>query len=61
MGDLTREKLADVWRGSRYSNCRRRIAAWQVRGMLCEGCRIDRRFALPRAQAVASSAETSVA
>lgn len=67
MGDLTREKLADVWRGSRYSDCRRRIAAWQVRGMICEGCRIDRRFSLPRAQAVApsgpaaTSAETSSA
>jgi molybdenum cofactor biosynthesis enzyme MoaA len=40
MGDLTREKLADVWRSRRYADYRRRIAAWQVRGMLCEGCRI---------------------
>jgi molybdenum cofactor biosynthesis enzyme MoaA len=40
MGDLTREKLADVWRGRRYATCRRRIAAWQVRGTICEGCRI---------------------
>ena len=40
MGDLTREKLADVWRSGRYADYRRRIAAWQVRGMLCEGCRI---------------------
>ena len=38
--DLTREKLADVWRGRRYATCRRRIAAWQVRGTICEGCRI---------------------
>jgi len=40
MGNLTREKLADVWRSGRYADYRRRIAAWQVRGMLCEGCRI---------------------
>ena len=55
MGDLTREKLADIWRGGRYAESRRRIAAWQVRGMICDGCRIDRRFCLPQAQAVAPS------
>jgi molybdenum cofactor biosynthesis enzyme MoaA len=42
MGDLNQEKLADIWRGRRYAECRRRIAAWKVRGMICEGCRIDR-------------------
>jgi molybdenum cofactor biosynthesis enzyme MoaA len=40
MGDLTREKLADIWFGGRYSEYRRRIAAWRVQGMICEGCRI---------------------
>lgn len=40
MGDLTREGLAEVWYGMRYSQIRRRIAAWQVEGMVCDGCRI---------------------
>jgi radical SAM protein with 4Fe4S-binding SPASM domain len=40
MGDLTRENLTDIWYGMRYSQFRRRIAAWQVKGMICDGCRI---------------------
>jgi radical SAM protein with 4Fe4S-binding SPASM domain len=50
MGDLTHEKLADVWKGDRYAEYRRRIDAWQVRGMVCESCRIDRRFLTPRTE-----------
>jgi radical SAM protein with 4Fe4S-binding SPASM domain len=40
MGDLTREKLADIWDSACYSSYRRRIAAWRVQGMICDGCRI---------------------
>jgi hypothetical protein len=40
MGDLTRERIHDVWRGSRYSELRSRLAAWEVAGMICAGCRI---------------------
>jgi pyruvate-formate lyase-activating enzyme len=40
MGDLTREALADVWYGARYRELRRRLAAWEVTGTICAGCRI---------------------
>lgn len=40
MGDLTRERISDVWRGSRYHEFRCRLAAWDVAGMICAGCRI---------------------
>ena len=39
MGDLTRESLADIWHGERYSDYRRRFAAGNVKGMICAGCR----------------------
>lgn len=38
MGDLTKEKLSDIWHGKRYSDYRRRFAAGDVRGMICAGC-----------------------
>jgi len=39
MGDLTRESLADIWHGERYSDYRRRFAAGDVKGMICGCCR----------------------
>jgi molybdenum cofactor biosynthesis enzyme MoaA len=39
MGDLTRESLADIWHGERYSDYRRRFAAGDVQGMICGCCR----------------------
>jgi molybdenum cofactor biosynthesis enzyme MoaA len=38
MGDLTKDSLADIWFGDRYSGYRRRFAAGDVRGMICECC-----------------------
>ncbi len=38
MGDLTRDKLSDIWHGRHYSNFRRRFARGDVRGMICECC-----------------------
>ncbi|MCU0561374.1 MAG: radical SAM protein [Desulfobacterales bacterium] len=40
MGDLTRQRISDVWRAPRYGEFRRRLAAWDVAGMICAGCRI---------------------
>jgi molybdenum cofactor biosynthesis enzyme MoaA len=39
MGDLTREKLADVWYGRHYSDYRQRFAAGDIKGMICTCCR----------------------
>jgi len=39
MGDLTKENLADIWQGERYSDYRRRFAAGDVKGMICASCR----------------------
>ena len=39
MGDLTKEKLSDIWHGKRYSDFRRRFADGDVRGMICACCR----------------------
>ena len=39
MGDLTRESLADIWHGERYSDYRRRFTAGDVKGMICGCCR----------------------
>ena len=38
VGDLTKDSLADIWFGDRYSGYRRRFAAGDVRGMICECC-----------------------
>ncbi len=42
MGDLRTERLADVWYGPRYRQYRRRFAAGDVHGMICEDCRKQR-------------------
>jgi molybdenum cofactor biosynthesis enzyme MoaA len=39
MGDLTKESLADIWLGERYSDRRRRFAAGDVKDTICECCR----------------------
>jgi hypothetical protein len=39
IGDLTRDRLADIWHGERYSEYRRRFAAGDVKGMICACCR----------------------
>jgi molybdenum cofactor biosynthesis enzyme MoaA len=39
MGDLTSERLVDIWQGARYTDYRRRFAAGDVEGMICHGCR----------------------
>ena len=39
MGDLTRERLSDIWYGKHYSDYRRRFACSDVKGMICAGCR----------------------
>ena len=39
MGDLTTERLADIWYGARYKEYRRRFAAGDIKGMICECCR----------------------
>jgi molybdenum cofactor biosynthesis enzyme MoaA len=38
MGDLTRNSLAEIWHGERYSNYRRRFIAGDVKGMICGCC-----------------------
>jgi hypothetical protein len=57
MGDLTRERLTDVWSSARYDQLRRRLAAWDVAGMICSGCRI----AVARASEVATTPRQSPA
>jgi molybdenum cofactor biosynthesis enzyme MoaA len=39
MGDLTRDRLADIWFGRHYSSFRRRFARGDVEGMICACCR----------------------
>jgi molybdenum cofactor biosynthesis enzyme MoaA len=39
MGDLTKESLADIWLGERYSDRRRRFAAGDVKDTICGCCR----------------------
>jgi len=39
MGDLTAQRLADIWYGQRYTEYRRRFAAGDVKGMICACCR----------------------
>jgi molybdenum cofactor biosynthesis enzyme MoaA len=39
MGDLSRQRLVDIWFGSRYSDYRRRFASGDIKGMICAGCR----------------------
>ena len=39
MGDLTKDRLTDIWHGKLYSDNRRRFAGGDVRGMICACCR----------------------
>ncbi len=39
VGDLTRQKIADIWHGERYAAYRRRFAAGDTHDMICFGCR----------------------
>ncbi len=39
MGDLTKDRLSDIWHGKLYSDYRRRFAVGDVRGMICACCR----------------------
>ena len=39
MGDLTQERLVDIWHGDHYTDYRRRFAADDIEGMICRGCR----------------------
>jgi radical SAM protein with 4Fe4S-binding SPASM domain len=39
MGDLTRERLADIWLGARYADYRRRFTSGDLKGMICASCR----------------------
>ena len=39
MGNLTRQSLADIWHGQRYSDYRQRFAAGDLKGMICICCR----------------------
>ena len=38
MGDLTKDRLADIWHGRHYSSYRSRFAQGDVRGMICACC-----------------------
>jgi molybdenum cofactor biosynthesis enzyme MoaA len=38
IGDLTKASLEDIWFGEHYSSYRRRFAAGDVRGTICECC-----------------------
>ena len=39
VGDLTKDRLSDIWHGKLYSDYRRRFAGGDVRGMICACCR----------------------
>jgi molybdenum cofactor biosynthesis enzyme MoaA len=39
IGDLTKDRLADIWYGNRYTDYRRRLAAGDMQGMICACCR----------------------
>jgi len=45
MGDLKTTPLADIWYGERYTDVRRRFAAGDIKGTLCERCRKQARNA----------------
>lgn len=38
MGDLSRESLANIWYGERYTDYRFRFSAGDLNGMICAGC-----------------------
>jgi hypothetical protein len=39
MGDLTAQRLGDIWYGEHYAGYRRRFAEGDVKGMICACCR----------------------
>jgi molybdenum cofactor biosynthesis enzyme MoaA len=39
LGDLTTTPLRDIWHGEHYTELRRRFAAGDLKGTLCDGCR----------------------
>jgi hypothetical protein len=39
MGDLRTTALADIWHGPAYLELRRRFAAGEIEGTLCQSCR----------------------
>lgn len=39
MGDLSKDRLSDIWFGNRYTDFRNRFAQGNVKGMICECCR----------------------
>jgi molybdenum cofactor biosynthesis enzyme MoaA len=39
MGDLTKDRLSDIWHGKLYSDYRHRFAGGDLRGMICACCR----------------------
>jgi molybdenum cofactor biosynthesis enzyme MoaA len=39
MGDLTKDRLSDIWHGKLYTGYRRRFADGDVSGMICACCR----------------------
>lgn len=41
LGDLSRERLRDVWTGPAYGDHRRRFLSGDLTGMLCDGCTKD--------------------
>ena len=45
MGDLTRDRLADIWHGGHYSSYRNRFAAGDVKGMICQCCQKQKKEA----------------
>jgi radical SAM protein with 4Fe4S-binding SPASM domain len=45
MGDLTTESMANIWFGPKYTEFRERFKAGDVKGMICEGCRKQKKSA----------------
>jgi len=39
MGDLSQERLADIWYGERYTDYKSRFTAGNMQGMICASCR----------------------
>ena len=39
MGDLTHERMSDIWQSAQYADYRHRFVAGDVEGMICYGCR----------------------
>ena len=48
MGDVTKNRIADIWHGAKYADYRRRFAAGDIDGMICSGCTKQLPVNLPR-------------